>query len=313
MSNRCLVAVTSRSFSKNPVLREELLQRYPNTRFNDEGKSLAGDELVAFLQGAEKAITALEKIDESVISKLPDLKALGKYGVGTDMIDMQALRKHGVRFGWKGGVNRRSVSELTLTFMISLLRHIPYAHDEVRAGRWRQIVGRELSGRTVGIIGCGHVGKDVAQLVKVFGCPVLSHDIRDFPEFYRTHDIQPVDLGTLLRQVDVVTLHVPLDDSTRGMIGAAELACMKPEAILINAARGGIVDELALKDCLKHQRIAGAALDVLAVEPPQDEELFALPNLLLTPHIGGSSEEAVLAMGRAAIAGLDENAIPAEI
>jgi len=310
MSNPCKVAVTSRSFSRNPVLRGELLERYPNTRFNDEGKSLAGDELVAFLQGAEKAITALEKMNESVISRLPGLKALGKYGVGTDMIDMAALRKHGVRFGWTGGVNRRSVSELTLAFMISMLRGIPYAREEVRAGRWRQIVGRELSGRTVGIIGCGHVGKDVAQLVKAFGCSVLAHDILDFPEFYRTHDIESVDLDTLLRQADVVTLHVPLDDSTRGMIGAAQLASMKPDAILINAARGGIVDEAALKDCLKHERIAGAAFDVLAVEPPEDEELLSLPNLLLTPHIGGSSEEAILAMGRSAIDGLDRNEIP---
>lgn len=292
------------------MLREELLQRYPNTRFNDEGTQLAGDELVEFLRGAEKAITALEAIDEYVVSRLPELKVLGKYGVGTDMIDMQALKKHGIRFGWTGGVNKRSVSELAIAFMISMLRLVPYANAEVRAGRWRQHVGRELSHQTVGIIGCGHVGKDLVALLRSFDCSILVNDILDFPDFYREHGVTPVTLGELLECSDIVSLHVPLDGSTCGMIGAAELARMKGDALLINLARGGIVDEQALKRALISKAIAGAAFDVFEKEPPEDGELVNLPNFLVTPHIGGSSDMAILNMGRAAILGLDENAIP---
>ncbi|KRT57859.1 NAD(P)-dependent oxidoreductase, partial [endosymbiont of Ridgeia piscesae] len=143
-----------------------------------------------------------------------------------------------------------------------------------------------------------------------FGCKVLAHDILDFPEFYAQHNVEAVSLEELLQRSDIVTLHLPLDDSTRNILNAERLALMKPDAMLINAARGGLVDDAALKKILQEGKIAAAALDVFAVEPPDDMEMLQLPNLLVTPHIGGSSEEAILAMGRAAITGLDENKIP---
>ena len=153
-NNEISIAVTSRSFSSNHILREELLLNYQNVTFNDLGLKLEGDTLVEFLRGHNKAITALEKIDDTVLSQLPNLKVISKYGVGTDMIDMKALQKHGVKLGWTGGVNRRSVSELVISFTIALLRHVPASHREVLSGTWRQHVGGYLSGRTVGIIGC---------------------------------------------------------------------------------------------------------------------------------------------------------------
>lgn len=310
MNAKHKVAVTSRSFSRNPVLRAELLTRYPNVTFNDAGLTLRGDDLVAFLLGHSKAITALEQIDDYLLSRLPELKVIGKYGVGLDMIDLDAMRRHGKRLGWTGGVNRRSVSELVLSLAIALLRHVPTANREVVAGTWRQHVGGLLSGRTVGIVGCGLVGKDLVRLLQPFGCRILVNDIRHYGDFYAEHGIEAVDLEDLLARADVATLHVPLDDSTRGMLSAGRLALMKPTAILINIARGDLVDEAALKAALVQKRLAAAAFDVFNEEPPQDKELLALPNFLATPHIGGSAEEAILAMGRAAIAGLDENAIP---
>ena len=304
------VAVCSRSFSKHPILRAELLARYRQVTFNDAGIQLKENSLVEFLKGHEKAIIALETIDESVLSRLPELKVISKYGVGLDMIDMAAMRAHRVRLGWTEGVNRRSVSELVISFTIAMLRHVPAANREVLSGTWRQHVGGLLTGRTVGIIGCGHVGKDLVLLLKPFDCPILVHDIRDYPDFYTAHGVEPVSLETLLARCDIVTLHVPLDDSTRGMLDAHRLAMLKPTAVLINTARGELVDEAALKQLLQKKRLAAAAFDVFAVEPPQDQELLALPNFLVTPHIGGSAEEAILAMGRAAINGLDENNIP---
>ncbi len=304
------VAVTSRSFSRHPVLRRELLARYPDAVFNDSGLVLAGNALIGFLDGHDTAITGLERLDASVFAALPKLKIVSKYGVGFDMIDLAAMAKAGVRLGWTGGTNKRSVAELVIALAIALLRHIRNANRAVEAGTWPQFPGRQLSDRVVGVVGCGHVGKDVAQLLRAFGCRVLAHDIRDFVDFYSRHSIEPVGLEKLLKESDVVTLHLPLDASTRNILSAARLGLMKPEAILINAARGGLVDELALKAMLKDGRLAGAACDVFAEEPPADLELARLSNFIATPHIGGAAEEAALAMGRAAIVGLDENQLP---
>lgn len=304
------VAVCSRSFSRNLVLRAELLARYTDVTFNDAGVQLAGKSLIDFLAGHDKAITALEVIDESVLAALPYLQVISKYGVGVDMIDMAAMRRHAKRLGWTGGVNRRSVSELVIAFAIALLRHVPAANREVVSGTWRQHVGGYLSGRVVGIIGCGHIGKDLVQLLRAFDCRILAHDIRNYAEFYTANGVEAVGLGELLSRSDIVTLHVPLDSSTQGMLDAHRLALLKPTAVLINAARGGLVDEDALKAMLKGKQLAAAAFDVFAVEPPLDRELLELPNFFATPHIGGSAVEAVLAMGRAAIEGLEHNSVP---
>jgi len=304
------IAVCSRSFSRNPVLRTELLERFANVTFNETGRQLEGDELVEFLRGHDRAITALERIDDYVLSRLPELKVIGKYGVGLDMIDLDAMRRYGKYLGWTSGVNRRSAAELALAFAIVMLRHVPAANREVLAGTWRQHMGGLLSGRTVGIVGCGHIGKDLVKLLRPFGCTILVNDIRDYGAFYSEYGIKAVSLEELLALSDVITLHVPLDESTRGIITAERISLMKPTAILINAARGGLVDEDALKLALMEKKLASAAFDVFAVEPPQDTELLNLPNFLATPHIGGSAEEAILAMGRAAIDGLSINAIP---
>ncbi|MBX7148120.1 phosphoglycerate dehydrogenase [bacterium] len=310
MSSSTKVAVCSRSFSNNPVLRAELLAHYPEAKFNDAGLSLNGDSLVEFLKGYEKAITALETIDESVLSRLPELKVISKYGVGLDMIDMKAMKAHGKSLGWIGGVNKRSVSELVIAFAIMMLRHLPLAHQEVLNGTWRQHIGGQLTGKKVGIIGCGHIGKDLVYLLKPFNCEILVYDIRDYADFYKEHGIKKVDLKFLLSSADIVTLHVPLDETTRGMLDKQHLSLMKPEAILINAARGGLVDEVFLKEMLTKKKMAAAAFDVFHIEPPQDQELLKLPNFFATPHLGGSAWEAILAMGRAAIEGLNNNAVP---
>ena len=304
------VAVASRSFSRHPVLRAELSAQYPNIAFNDEGRTLAGESLIAFLKGHERAIIGLERLDAAVFRALPDLKVVSKYGVGLDMIDLEAMARHCVKLGWTGGVNRRAVAELVIAFAVMFLRHVPTASAEMRDGVWRARVCRQLSERTVGIVGCGHIGQDLAALLRAFGCRVLAHDIRDFPEFYARHRIEPVGLDDLLRRADIVTLHLPLDATTRNLMSADRLALLRPDAILINAARGGIVDEGMLKTMLKSGRLTAAAFDVFATEPPEDMELLRLPNFLATPHIGGAAEEAILAMGRAAIAGLDKAGDP---
>ena len=299
------VAVTSRSFSKNPILRNELLKKYENVKFNDSGLQLQGDSLVDFLKECHKAIIALEVINDDILRRLPRLKVISKYGVGLDMIDIQAMNKYSVKLGWTGGVNRRSVSELVISLSISLLRHISSSHREVLSGVWRQHVGSQLSGKTVGIIGCGHGGKDLVRMLKPFKCNILVNDIENFHDFYKQYNIKPVEKNELLANSDIVTLHTPLNNTTRNMLTAEKMSLMKPSAILINLARGSLLDENALKKMLMTGKLGGAALDVFSTEPPKDMELLELSNFIVTPHIGGSSNEAIMAMGRSSISGLE--------
>lgn len=294
-----MIAVTSRSFSRHPVLREELLARHHEVRFNDGGSSLRGDELVEFLQGCEQAIVALEPIDDALLERLPDLRVISKVGVGLDTIDVAAVERRGIRLAWSPGTNSRSVTELALALAISALRHVPQAADELRRGGWNQPKGTLLTGKTVGIVGYGHAGRDLASLLGPFGCRILAADVRP------VDDVEQVLLDELLAEADVVSLHLTLDDSTRGLLDRRRLDLMKPTAVLVNTARGGLVDEDALAELLRAGRLAAAAFDVFALEPPGDSALLGLPNFLGTPHIGGSTEEAILAMGRAAIDGLD--------
>ena len=306
------VAVASRSFSRHPELRALVLERYSDAKFNDEGLSLHGNSLIEFLSGYEKAITALEVIDDSILSQLPNLKVIAKYGVGLDMIDLHALKKYGVKLGWTGGVNKRSVSELVISFAVALLHRSVFANSEVRNGKWYQVKGRQLSDCTFGIIGCGHIGKDLIKLLKPFNCKILAHDILNFKEFYEKNKVKSVGIEELIKKSDVVTLHLPLDESTKNFMNEERLQMLKSNAILINLARGGLIDEDVLKKMVLEKRIAGAALDVFEIEPPIDKELLTMDNVLITPHIGGSTEEAILAMGVAAIDGLDNAKDPLE-
>ena len=226
-------------------------------------------------------------------------------GVGLDMIDLEAARRCGVSVRWAPGVNRQAVAELTICFMIALCRSVVPLARGLAAGEWRHPGGRQISSSTVGIVGCGHVGQQVARISRALGASVIAHDIRAYDDFYREVGVTPVSLDELLERSDIVTLHVPLDASTRGLIGERSLRLMKTGAVLVNTARGGIVDEQALKRALVEQRLGGAAFDVFAVEPPIDRALLLLPSFFGTPHIGGGTREAVLAMGMAAIDGLE--------
>lgn len=311
--SNCKVAVTSRSFSKHLGLRNELLNKYPETDFNDSGEFLSGERLIEFLSRHNKAITALETLDESILAQLPELEVISKFGVGLDMLDLSAMSKMGKKLGWTSGVNRRSVSELALSFMIAGLRKLNYCQKEILAGRYRQIQGRELTGKTVGIIGCGNIGKDLVEILKPFNCTILANDIVNYAEFYKKHKILAVSKEELLSNSELVTLHIPLDDGTRGMIGKEELNLMKSTSVLINTARGNLVDEVALLEGLRKGKPRLAAFDVLAQEPPEDFELISLDNFFISPHIGGSTEEAIWAMGMAAISGLETVREPLEI
>lgn len=305
MSASPLVAVASRSFSQHKVLVPELRARFPNLRLNEAGKSLSGDALVEHLQGAERAVIALEKIDASILAQLPDLKIIGKYGVGLDNIDMAAMREHGVKLGWTGGVNRLGVAELALELMLGGLRKTWESRELAESGGWVQIRGRQLSGKTVGIIGFGHVGKEVARILAPFQVRILVNDVKDVADAAAAAGAELAQKDQIFAEADVITLHTPKTPQTTRMIDARALSMMKADAVVVNTARGGLIDEAALFAALSENRIGAAAMDVFESEPPGDNPLIKLTNFAATTHIGGSSEEAVLNMGRAAIAGLE--------
>jgi phosphoglycerate dehydrogenase-like enzyme len=301
-----LVAVTSRSFSTHPELRAALTAQYSQVIFNDAGKSLAGEDLIQFLKDADMAIVGLERFDAAVLKQLPRLKVISRFGVGLDSLDLSALQKSGIRLAFTAGANKRSVAELVIALALAMLRDLRNINQELRAGVWKQHKGVELTHATVGIIGLGAVGKDLAQLLKCFQCEVLVYDALENNVFCEANNLLSVSLDELLEKSDIVTLHIPLTSSTHHLLSAQRLCRMKASAILINTARGGLVDETALKSMLKNNLLAAAAFDVFETEPPTDSELISLPNFFATPHIGGSTKQAIVAMGHAAIEGLQK-------
>lgn len=301
-----VVAVCSRSFARDPVLRGELEARCGTVRYPPEGVALRGEALVAFLDGVDQAIVSLQRIDDALLDRLPRLRRVSKFGVGLDTIDQEALARRGLVLGWQGGVNRRAVAELVISHAIALLREVPAVHHALRGGRWTTGVrGRELGSVRLGVVGCGHIGKEVLRLARAFGTRCAAHDLLVFPAFYREHGVEPLGLEELLQSCDVVSLHVPLDATTQGLLSAERLALLRPGAVLINTARGHLIDQDALAQGVVDGRIGGAALDVFDEEPCVDHRLHGLPNVILTPHIAGTSVQGVRAMGRAAIAGLE--------
>lgn len=294
-----LVAVSSRSFSKNTQLRQNLKKYFPEVRFNETGLQLTGDALVDFLTGATCAIIGLEVIDDALLSKLPALKMICKMGTGIDKVDLPALQRYGVAFSATPGLNKRSVSELVLGLMISILRKLPIVNARLKQGLWTQPLGQLLSQKMVGIIGYGAVGQDLVNILAAFGCQCLIYDEKIHNNF--SAHVEQVSLNLLLTQSDIISLHVPLLTSTYHMVSEAEFAQMKSSCVLINTARGGLVNEKALYTALSTGKLAGAAMDVFENEPCVPNDLLSLENFFATSHIGGSTIEAIEAMGNCAI------------
>ncbi len=311
MNSTMRIAVPNISFCRNETLRRELLDAFSDVRFNDTSQRLGEDDLVAFLSDRDAAIMGLEPLTEPMLEVLPDLKVISRMGVGVDNVDPDLLNRFGIRIGWTGGTNRHSVAELAICFAIAGLRHVAPLNFEMRSGnRPRARMGRHLRGRTVGIHGCGNVGKEVVKLLAPFDCTVLACDVRDMAAFHAEHGVEAVSMDELVARSEVLTIHLPLNETTKDLYAADVLNRLRPDCVLVNTCRGGIVDEAALEACLGDGRIAAACFDVFAVEPPIDQALLNAPNFLCTPHIGGSAEEALLAMGRAAISGLAETMVP---
>lgn len=295
------IAVTPPAFCKSSSFKKELLEIFPNAVFNETGRYFKQDRLIEFLSGADAVLIGRDPISEIVLNALPNLKMVSKYGVGLDNIDQDAMRRRGTVLGFTAGVNKLSVAELTVGFMLGLCHNVFRSGFALKQKSWEKDGGWQLSRKTVGIIGCGNIGREVVRLLRPFECRILVRDILDLSGYCRDHGVEETGFEDLIRQADIVSLHVPLTELTGNMIGAQVLQNMKTNSFLVNTSRGEIVREDDLKNALLDGSIAGAALDVFSQEPPENHELLDCPNLMVTPHIGGSSAEAAAAMAKSAV------------
>ena len=234
------------------------------------------------------------KITARVLAAAEKLQIVGRAGVGVDNIDVEAATERGVIVVNSPAGNTVAVAELTLGMMLALVRRLVPAHNTVSEGEWKRsaFMGSELYGKTLGVIGTGKIGSEVVKRAQSFGMHVLGYDPFLSSARAAQMGIEASSMDDILARADFVSLHVPLTKETRHMINATKLALMKPTAILVNCARGGIIDESALYDALKNEKLGGAGLDVYETEPPTDSPLRELPNVILTPHLGASTREA---------------------
>jgi D-3-phosphoglycerate dehydrogenase len=295
----CRLLVTPTSYGKNdPRLKTELEALVGEVIYNPTGKPLKSPDVAGLLRGVDGYIAGVDAIDRAALEHADRLKVISRYGVGVDSVDLQAAAERGIVVTNTPGANTVSVAELTVGLLLSLARQIPEGASALRQGNYPRLAGVSLEGKTVGILGLGAIGKELARRLRGFDCRLVAHDPYPDRAFIEASGIDLLPLDDLLRQSDFVSLHLPLTPETQGLVNRDFLAVMQRGAFLVNTARGEIVDEDALLEALQSGQLRGAALDVFAVEPPSpDNPLLALKQVIATPHLGSQTDSATNRMG----------------
>ncbi len=292
------ILVTPRSFGKsNPRPLEMLQEKGYELVLNPYGRILTEAEMAEAIAEVDGVVIGVDPLGEAVLRHASRLRAISKYGIGTDNIDLGYARQAGIPVAVAAGANSESVADYAMALMLAVSRRVVQIDRQCRQGDWQKFNTQSVYGKTLGLIGLGAIGRGVARRAAGFGMRVMAHDVMWNEEAARDLGIERATVEDILCQADFVSLHLPLNNETRHMIGAAELAQMKPTAVLINTARGGIVDEAALLDALRRKAIWGAGLDVFEQEPPADDGWFALENVVIGCHCAASTVEAVDNMG----------------
>jgi D-3-phosphoglycerate dehydrogenase len=271
---------------------------------NDKDRLLTEDELIERLEGAVATIAGGEFYTPRVFASAPELRVVARFGVGYDRVDVDAASRHGVAVAMAFGTNHESVADYAFALTIGLAVEVLSHHDRVASHGWGCSFHPGLWGRTMGIVGLGRIGKAMARRCRAFDMRLLAADPIGDQAYAAANAIELVPLDDLLRRADFVSIHTPLAPETHHLIGARELALMKPTAFLINTARGGLIDEAALYEALTSGRLAGAGMDVFEAEPPEGSPLLDLDNVLLAPHAAGMDEAAERLMGERCVASI---------
>jgi D-3-phosphoglycerate dehydrogenase / 2-oxoglutarate reductase len=291
-----IVAITPRGFRNNPGRHQEMLAQHGlSPRYPAIDRPLRADELAGLVTGCRAAIVGLDEVSSAVLAT-PGLEIVVRFGAGTDNVDLDAARRFGVRVATTPGANATSVAELTIGLMLMTVRQILRMDRTVRRGSWARETGSEVSGRCLGLVGAGRIGREVAARAQSLGMRVIAFD-----PALTDSELPLVSFADLLRQADVISIHAPLTEATSNLFDASALAAMRPGSVLINTARGGIIDETALASALREGPLSAAALDCFSDEPLTGSELFALDNVVLTPHCGATTVQAVERAGVAAV------------
>jgi D-3-phosphoglycerate dehydrogenase len=298
------VLVTSTSFGRgDPNLKSTLEGTVGEVVYNPFGRPLLSAELAGLIAEADGFIAGLDQIDAEALKAAKRLKVIARYGVGVDRVDIAAATVHGIVVANTPGANSAAVAELAVGLMIALGRSICQANQGTRSGQWQRYSGIGLRGKTVGLVGFGAIGREVARRLNAFGCRILTADPFVQPDAVAGESVSLVSLDELLESSDIISLHSAVTPENAGMVGAEFLQKVKQGAWLINTARGELVDEKALQQALETGRLAGAALDCFCNEPPgPDHPLLTMPQVIATPHMGAHTDEAVNAMGRMSLA-----------
>ncbi|MDD2957779.1 MAG: phosphoglycerate dehydrogenase [Lachnospiraceae bacterium] len=298
---KILVTPTSLQPGKNDKMLQKLKNFSEDLVFNETGRPLTEEELGEALADCDGYIAGLDFVTEKALENCSKLKVISRYGAGVDRVDLQAAKAKGIKVTNTPGVNAEAVGELAFGLILSAARKISYLDQQTRAGEWVRSSGMELSGKTIGIFGLGAIGKVVARCAKGFDMKVMAYDPFINEEYCRQNDIQAASMEEVLKAANVISLHLPLLDSTKHLINEQAFQMMKEGTIVINASRGGIIDEAAAYDALKSGKLGGLGLDAFEVEPPKASPLFEFPNVVVTPHTGAHTKEATDNMAQAAI------------
>jgi D-3-phosphoglycerate dehydrogenase len=301
---KILVTPTSLQPGKNEEALSVLREFAEELVFNTAGKPLSEEELLPLLKDCDGYIAGLDEVTERVMAECPRLKVISRYGAGYDRVDIKAARQYGIKVTNTPGVNAQAVGELAFGLILGLARKIPYLSDETRKGAWVRSTGVELKGKTLGILGLGAIGKVVASCAQGFGMEVLAYDPYINKEYCSSHAIEAVSFEELMSRSNVVSLHLPLLESTYHLIDREAIARLPEGAILVNASRGGIVDEDAAYEALKSGKLFGLGLDAFETEPPKASKLFEFDNVIATPHTGAHTREATANMAELSIRNL---------
>ena len=292
------ILITPRSFASISKIPMEMLEEkgYEITK-NETGKPLNNKEMSVLIEDVDGIIIGIDDLNAGIIKQVHNLKVISKYGVGVDNIDIKAATTQGIVVTNTPKANIDAVADLTFALMLALARRIPEADRETKAGNWKKFIGTSVWRKKLGVIGLGKIGRQVVKRARGFEMEILCYDIIQDEEFARQFGVRYVDLETLLKESDYITIHIPLNNTIKGIIGYKELEMVNENSFIINTSRGGIIDEKALYDSLKNNKIKGAGLDVYEKEPPENSPLMELENVIMLSHNGAYTEEAIANMG----------------
>jgi len=298
---KILVTPTSMQPDRRSSAIDRLREFTDDIVFNPTGKPLEEDDLIPLLADCDGYIAGVDNVTAKVMDACPKLKVISRYGVGCDRVDTAAAAARDIAVTNTPGANSEAVGELAFALILSIARCIPYLNETTRGGQWVRSSGIELKGKTLGILGLGAIGRAVARCASGFEMKVIAYDPYMNVRYCEEHGIGNCSFDEVIERADVISLHLPLTDETRHMIGRDQFEKMRDQVILINASRGGIIDEDAAYEALKSGKVFGMGLDAFETEPPAGSKLFEFSNVVATPHTGAHTKEATGNMANMAV------------